>query len=152
VIEMARRARARGQVAEIAGVLGGTVNFVLDELARGASFEVALELAQRAGFAESDPQADRAGHDAAWKLRILAAEIRAEAARDLAIEGETLGEDVLAKVQSSGERWIQLASVRRSGRQLAGKVRFVRAREILEIPPLPGEWNCAYARLDTGRR
>jgi homoserine dehydrogenase len=150
MIEMVRRACAKGPVAEIAGVLNGTVNFVLDEMARGASLDVALALAQRAGFAECDPQADLSGSDAAWKLRILAAEVWREAAREFAIDIEPLNDDVLVKIQGSGERWIQLSSVRRSGRHITGKVRFVRAREILEIPPLPGEWNCLYARLESG--
>jgi homoserine dehydrogenase len=150
MIEMVRRARAKGPVAEIAGVLNGTVNFVLDEMARGATFEVALALAQRAGFAECDPQADLSGSDAAWKLRILAAEVWNEAAREFAIDIEPLSDDVLGKIQGSGERWIQMSSVRKSGRLVSGKVRFVRAREVLEIPLLPGEWNCLYARLESG--
>jgi homoserine dehydrogenase len=150
MIEMARRARDRGPVMEIAGVLNGTVNFLLDEMARGSSFDAALVRAQRAGLAECDPEADMSGSDAASKLRILAAEIWGEAARGLAIAVQPLDDEVRDKVQGSEDRWIQLSSVHRSGRLLSGKVRFVRAREILEIPPLPGEWNCLYARLERG--
>jgi len=71
-IETVRRISANGRVVSIEGVLNGTCNFILDSLAAGVPFDVALADAQRLGFAESDPSFDLSGRDAASKLRILA--------------------------------------------------------------------------------
>jgi len=71
-IETVRRISANGRVISIEGVLNGTCNFILDSLAAGVPFDVALADAQRLGFAESDPSFDLSGRDAASKLRILA--------------------------------------------------------------------------------
>lgn len=71
-IETVRRISANGRVVSVEGVLNGTCNFILDSLAAGVPFDVALADAQRLGFAESDPSFDLSGRDAASKLRILA--------------------------------------------------------------------------------
>lgn len=72
MLETVRRCASRGRITHITGVLNGTTSFVLDELARGVSFAQAVSLAQRAGFAESDPRADLSGADAAAKARLIA--------------------------------------------------------------------------------
>ena len=56
---------------EIAGVLNGTSNFILSEMAQGASFESALTAAIDRGYAEPDSSADISGLDAAQKLSVL---------------------------------------------------------------------------------
>ena len=57
----------------IAGILNGTCNFVLSEMARtGAAYDDVVAEAQRLGFAEADPSLDVGGHDAAHKLSVLA--------------------------------------------------------------------------------
>jgi homoserine dehydrogenase len=58
----------------IQGIVNGSTNYILTSIARdGASFDEALEAAQLAGFAESDPTLDVNGTDAANKLAILLA-------------------------------------------------------------------------------
>jgi len=54
------------------GIINGTCNFVIDQLASGADFKTAVTLAQKAGFAEADPTLDLDGTDAAQKLSLLA--------------------------------------------------------------------------------
>lgn len=71
-IETVRRISSSGRVISIEGVLNGTCNFILDSLAAGVPFDVALADAQRLGLAESDPSFDLSGRDSASKLRILA--------------------------------------------------------------------------------
>lgn len=71
MLETVRLARALGPVRRIEAVLNGTVNFLLNRLAAGHPFEVALAEAQAAGFAEADPSADLTGRDAAAKLFLL---------------------------------------------------------------------------------
>ncbi|WP_205739826.1 homoserine dehydrogenase [Georgenia sp. SYP-B2076] len=68
-----RESLAGDNVNAVLGIVNGTTNFILDEMAtRGLSFDDALALAQERGFAEADPTADVDGHDAAAKAAILA--------------------------------------------------------------------------------
>jgi homoserine dehydrogenase len=71
-LETIKRAKANGPLQSFAGVVNGTCNFVLDQLAGGSEFGAAVKLAQEKGFAEEDPQLDLEGTDAAQKLMLLA--------------------------------------------------------------------------------
>ncbi|MDR3328443.1 MAG: homoserine dehydrogenase [Prevotellaceae bacterium] len=56
----------------VSGIVNGTSNFVLSRMSnQGESFEEALQLAQRLGYAELNPELDINGMDAANKLKIL---------------------------------------------------------------------------------
>jgi homoserine dehydrogenase len=56
----------------IQGIVNGSTNYILSKIAeKGLSFDAALEAAQLAGFAESDPTLDINGTDAVNKLSIL---------------------------------------------------------------------------------
>jgi homoserine dehydrogenase len=64
---------AAGRIRRIMGIVNGTTNYILTQMARdGKTYDQALAEAQAAGFAEADPTADVDGHDAARKLAILA--------------------------------------------------------------------------------
>ncbi|MGN0456201.1 MAG: homoserine dehydrogenase [Acutalibacteraceae bacterium] len=64
---------AANEVVEVAGILNGTTNFILTKMIREQmSFEDALALAQKLGYAEKDPTADVEGLDAVRKICILA--------------------------------------------------------------------------------
>ncbi len=151
MLELARRARSRGPVNEAVGVLNGTVNFLLDEMSRGLSFDEALAMARKAGFAESDPAADLSGADAAAKLGILAAEIWGEAGLDLPIEVQPLDEALCGIITASGERWLQVSRLTLKHGRPAGAICFVPAAEVPDFPPLPGEWNYLILRSDSGQ-
>ncbi len=71
-LEAVKRASERHRVLVISGVLNGTSNFVLDGIASGATINQAVEVAQREGYAEANPQFDLDGTDAAQKLVLLA--------------------------------------------------------------------------------
>jgi homoserine dehydrogenase len=73
-LETVRRARAYGELSVVSGILNGTTNFILDELANGTPFSNALRHAQQLGYAEANPQFDLDGTDAAQKLILLARE------------------------------------------------------------------------------
>ena len=62
---------ASDRIISVAGILNGTTNFILSEMAAGLSFNDALALAQDRGYAEADPSSDILGLDAARKLSIL---------------------------------------------------------------------------------
>lgn len=64
---------AANDVVEIAGILNGTTNFILTKMIREQmTFEDALTLAQKLGYAERNPAADVEGFDACRKICILA--------------------------------------------------------------------------------
>ena len=64
---------AANDVIEIAGILNGTTNFILTKMIReNMSFEDALAMAQKLGYAEKNPAADVEGMDAGRKICILA--------------------------------------------------------------------------------
>lgn len=71
-LETIERARREGPISSISGVLNGTTNFILDQLAHGLSFSEAVASARQHGYAERDPQLDLDGTDAAQKLILLA--------------------------------------------------------------------------------
>ncbi|MGX0909982.1 homoserine dehydrogenase [Staphylococcus caprae] len=58
-------------ISKFMGILNGTSNFILSKMTREqTSFEEALDVAQRLGFAEADPTDDVEGVDAARKVVI----------------------------------------------------------------------------------
>ena len=59
------------KVVEINGILNSTTNFILEELAKGASYDDAIEEGKRRGFVEADPALDVEGWDAAAKVAAL---------------------------------------------------------------------------------
>lgn len=65
---------AANEITEIAGILNGTTNFILNKMiVDNMDFDAALALAQELGYAEKNPAADIEGHDACRKVCILAA-------------------------------------------------------------------------------
>jgi homoserine dehydrogenase len=73
VVRVLQETLAAAHVERLHGIVNGTTNFILTEMARtGASYEQALAEAQRLGYAEADPTEDVSGKDAAAKMAILA--------------------------------------------------------------------------------
>ena len=63
----------RGErITSFAGILNGTTNYVLTNMANGMSFDTALKDAKSKGYVEADESLDLDGLDAAAKLVILA--------------------------------------------------------------------------------
>lgn len=64
---------AANNIREVTGILNGTTNFIMTKMVKESmSFDDALALAQKLGYAERDPSADIDGHDACRKICILA--------------------------------------------------------------------------------
>jgi len=73
VIRVLQESLAAAHVERIHGIVNGTTNFILTEMARtGETYADALAEAQRLGYAEADPTDDVNGKDAAAKMAILA--------------------------------------------------------------------------------
>jgi len=63
---------AGSRITKIRGIVNGTTNYILTEMEKGLSYEVAIKQAQDLGYAEADPTADIEGYDALGKIVILA--------------------------------------------------------------------------------
>lgn len=65
---------ANEELSEVAGILNGTTNYILTQMADGdLDYQTALQLAADAGFAESNPVMDVESYDPSFKLQIILA-------------------------------------------------------------------------------
>lgn len=110
----------------IYGIINGTSNFILSKMAdEGIGFEEALQLAQKAGYAERDPHLDISGGDSCHKLAILALLGFGADARpaDIYTEGIVgLEPDDIRHAQDAGYAIKLLAIAKRSGDELELRV------------------------------
>lgn len=68
-----RESMVGDRILRVLGIVNGTTNLMLTRMdEQGVDYATVLAEAQRLGFAEADPTADVAGHDAAAKAAILA--------------------------------------------------------------------------------
>ncbi len=73
IIRPLKTCLAGNEILEIKGIVNGTTNYILTRMKdEGISFVEALRQAQEKGYAEADPTSDVDGHDAAYKIAILA--------------------------------------------------------------------------------
>ena len=75
IIKSIREGLVGNIITRIAGILNGTSNFILSEMAskkQPREFDEVLKEAQKKGYAEADPSFDVNGIDAAHKITILA--------------------------------------------------------------------------------
>lgn len=125
MLEAVTHGANRGGIVEMAGVLNGTCNFVLDQCAAGLTFDAAVCAAQQCGFAEADPSEDLSGRDAARKLNLLARTAFGCDATCI-IEIQPLSEATLDAARAGmGENQVLrlIARIRQSGERLMGQVR-----------------------------
>src|SRR3990170_4498479 len=73
IISPLKRDLSANEISSIRAIINGTTNYILTRMSRdGLDFAAALAQAQELGYAEADPTNDIDGHDAAYKLAILA--------------------------------------------------------------------------------
>jgi len=73
MLEFGKRCLEGDHIVSIRGILNGTTNFMLTQMEeQGLSFDNALNLAKKKGYAEAEPSLDVDGIDAAAKLVIMA--------------------------------------------------------------------------------
>ena len=112
---------AAEDVIEVAGVLNGTSNFIVQAMRNGGTFEDALHQAQEAGYAEIDPSDDVDGVDATRKLAVLAPlafRKRIDPDQIARTSLRTLTPDDFAAAREFGAAIVPLALLRRAGTRL----------------------------------
>jgi len=125
-LEMIDRARNDGPIRSFAGVLNGTTNFVLDQLADGKDFASAVAAAQKAGYAEANPSFDLDGTDAAQKLILLARKAFGVCLPFAAVEREGIDQldpHFLRKAHEEGQTVRLIASCRQEADGLKASVK-----------------------------
>ena len=81
-------------ITKIEGIVNGSTNYILTRMLEDQmSYSDALALAQREGFAESDPSLDVDGWDAAYKLALLAYEVA-----DVVIDPDTISRTGISEI------------------------------------------------------
>ena len=72
ILDYAKNSLRGERITSFSGILNGTTNYILSNMASGLSFEDALDDAKQKGYVEADESLDLDGLDAAAKLVILA--------------------------------------------------------------------------------
>ena len=72
IISPLKRDLSANEIASLRAIINGTTNYILTVMSSGVDFASALRDAQQLGYAEPQPANDIEGHDAAYKLAILA--------------------------------------------------------------------------------
>lgn len=72
ILDYAKNSLKGERITSFAGILNGTTNYILTNMANGLSFDAALKDAKDRGYVEADESLDLDGLDAAAKLVILA--------------------------------------------------------------------------------
>ncbi len=99
VLKSLREIVRRGdRLRSCAGILSGSISYVLSQLNQGVAFSAAVAEARRLGYTEPHPADDLAGEDVARKLVILLREA------GLVVEREELRVESLVPIELAGER------------------------------------------------
>jgi homoserine dehydrogenase len=73
IVSPLKRDLSANDITSLRAIINGTTNYILTRMSReGTDFADALKGAQGLGYAEADPTNDVEGHDAVYKLAILA--------------------------------------------------------------------------------
>ncbi len=73
IVSPLKRDLSANDITSLRAIINGTTNYILTRMSReGTDFADALKQAQDLGYAEPDPTNDIEGHDAVYKLAILA--------------------------------------------------------------------------------
>lgn len=118
IMQLAEEALAGCEIRSARGILNGTTNYMLTEMAGGMSYAEALAQAQAMGYAETDPSGDVEGWDAAGKVLILAKALFGGSLTmaNLDVSGITnISAGDLAAAEAAGERYKLIAEATPAG-------------------------------------
>ncbi len=117
-LNLGLEALAGAEINEVRGILNGTTNYILTEMAKGIDYDAALREAQRLGYAEANPEADVEGWDALAKIVILANALLGGDVKVDEVKRRGITEISLADVEAAkreGKCWKLIARAWREG-------------------------------------
>ena len=137
---------------EIMGILNGTTNYILTQMAKGMTYADALAIAQEKGFAEADPTADVEGIDAANKLSILMAIAMDRYVKPADIPREGITKVTLEDIESAKKEGKVIKLIAKAAISPEGELLYsVKPEAIDQSHPLGGvneEFNAIYVTGD----
>ncbi len=152
VVRGLRDGLAHARMLRLTGVLNGTCNFILSRMDdTGASFDEALEEAQKLGYAEADPSFDIGGVDAAHKLVILTALGFNALPRLESLDLEGIENVTAADIAAAGELGLKIKLIARAvqnGGSLSLRVGPGLVEETGQIARIEGSDNIVIAEAD----
>jgi homoserine dehydrogenase len=125
VLNLAKYCLAGNEVKELRGILNGTTNYILTEMAEGRSYAEALKKAQELGYAEAKPDSDVEGWDALAKVVILANVVMGANLKvaDVRRQGITqLTPADITAAAAEGKCWKLIGRVKREGNAVHASV------------------------------
>lgn len=123
IIRPISRCLAGNRISEIAGILNGTTNFILNKMiVDKMDFSSALKLAQDNGYAEKDPTADIEGHDACRKICILASLAFGSHVYPDGVYTEGISKITLEDVETAGKMGYVIKLIARTKKLQNGKI------------------------------
>lgn len=123
IIRPISRCLAGNRISEIAGILNGTTNFILNKMiVDKMNFSDALKLAQDKGYAEKDPTADVEGFDACRKICILASLAFGSHVYPDGVYTEGISKITLEDVEAAGELGYVIKLLARTKMLESGKI------------------------------
>jgi homoserine dehydrogenase len=150
-ISLAKENLAGSTINSIRGILNGTTNYILDEMAAGKTYAQALEKAQELGYAEADPSSDTEGWDSIAKITILTNVLMGGRIRpaDVGRRGITrvTAEDI-SDARSKGERIKLVARADREEGRIKAQVIPERLRESDLLSHVSGVLNAMVLSTD----
>jgi len=153
IIKLLRRYFDLGTISTIVGIVNGTCNYILTEMAGGMEFDEALALAQEKGYAEQDPSFDIEGMDAAQKISILASLAFNVYVDPEHVYCEGIEKVTADKIQAASElgyavKSLAIASKRRDGVEL--RVQPTRIKLGHPLAKVDGAFNAVFIEGDFG--
>lgn len=109
IISTLKQSLRANKILRICGIINGTTNYILDAMEKNHSdFSVELKKAQELGFAESDPTNDIDGHDAAYKIAIMASIVTGKRVDLKEVYREGIRNISLADIKSAAKRGFKI--------------------------------------------
>lgn len=136
----------------VRGVLNGTTNFVLDQIAAGVTPDDAIADAQQRGYAEADPSGDIDGHDAANKLCVIARTLGVALSPNAVARDDFTDANLSAAAAKGSDKAVvrQIGTLDLSGAPPAAEVRLVALEPADPLFDVPGERNACVIEWDDG--
>lgn len=153
IIQPMKNNLAGNYIEEVVGIINGTTNYILSAMAsERTDLHTALREAQSLGYAEADPTNDIGGHDARYKIAILASiafttRVNFE---DVYVEGiERVDPADIAYADELGYTIKLLGIARRAGEKIQVRVHPTLIPKNHPLAGVQDVYNAVYVRGDT---
>jgi homoserine dehydrogenase len=125
IFSLFRNALPAAQLLAFEGILNSTTNLILTRMEEGDEFDQAVAYAQRIGIAETDPNGDIDGWDAAVKVAALVTVLMGVPLKPNEVERTGIREidlEEIERAEEQNQRWKLVCSAVREGKGVRARV------------------------------